>query len=489
MKNKPLATDIVIIGGGIMSITLATIINELNPKTKVTLIERLPNCGDESSKGLNNAGTGHAGYCELNYTPIKKGKIDVDRAIKINEMFETSLQFWAYLDTKYAHFKPEKFLYKTPHISFVTGKKDVLFLKKRYEQLRKNPVFKGMQFTTNINKIHRWSPLLLKERKSIKDIAATKVDHGTDINFGELISQLLVILKKNPNFKLLLKNEVTTIVRNSNQNWEVTIRKTVRKKDEIIEAPKIFIGAGGGSISLLQKMNIKEIRGYGGFPLSGRWLVCTNSKIIRQHRAKVYGQALPKTPSMSIPHLDIRNIGDKQVLMFGPFAGFTFKFLKNGSVLDFPRSIKVNNIFTLSKILISNLKLIKFLITQSLFTHNQRMKLLKKYYPAASNSDWKLLIAGQRVQIVKNCPREGVRLEFGTEIIYVEDRSLAGLIGASPGASTSAHLMLNAAKNLFPKFNNDLIKNIIPGYNVDLNKDPKILSLIRKKVYTQLKLW
>ena len=486
MKNKPLREDIIIVGGGIMGLTLAALINEIKPENKIILIERLSGCGEESSKGLNNAGTGHAGYCELNYTPMKSGKVDITRAIEINEMFESSLQFWAYLDANYSSFKPKKFLRKIPHISFVEGIKNVDFLKKRYEALRKQPVFKGMEFTTSLKKINEWAPLVMTGRNKENIVAATRINHGTDIDFGELTTQLLALLKKNSNFKILLNKDVASISKNSSNEWIVTMNCNNSGKKEALNSSKVFIAAGGKSVSLLQKIKLKEISGYGGFPLSGKWLVCTNPSIVKQHNVKVYGQALPKAPPMSIPHLDLRVIGKTKTLMFGPFAGCTLKFLKNGSILDFPKSIRLNNAATMLSIFFNNLKLVKFLISQSLDTHNIRMKQLKNYYPAACNKDWVLLSAGQRVQILKIDNKGFAKIEFGTEIIYTEDRSLAGIIGASPGASISAHSMIDVLCELFPDVRQSTISNIVPGYGHALNKNPKKLNFIRKKVYAQL---
>ncbi len=488
MQNNSHNENIVLIGGGIMSLTLASLINEILPKVKITLIEKLDDCGKESSDGLNNAGTGHAGYCELNYTPQKNNNISIDHAVHINEMFEISLQFWAYLDKKYPNFNVSSFLRKTPHISFVYGKKNVNFLKKRYDLLKKELLFKDMQFTNKIETILQWAPLLIEKRKDNKYLAATKIDYGTDVNYGNLTRQLLTILKKSSNFSIHTNTEVKRITKITKKNWVITIQNKLSKKKQNIKSNKIFLGAGGQAISLLQQMNLDEAKGYAGFPISGKWLVCSNPKIVCKHNSKVYGQALPKAPPTSIPHLDLRVIDGKKTLMFGPFAGFTLKFLKHGSFFDFPKTIKLNNIRTMFVVLIKNINLLLYLIKQSLYFHKDRMRQLKNFFPAASEKDWTLLEAGQRVQIMKNCAQEGIKLQFGTEIIHTKDKTVSALIGASPGASVAVDSMLNVVNEIFENELQDKIQKIIPSYGIKLNENPKKLKEIRTQIYSKLKL-
>jgi malate dehydrogenase (quinone) len=481
---------ITLVGGGIMSLTLGVLINEIFPNYPINLIERLGDISLESSSALNNAGTGHAGYCELNYTPHNKnGEINISRAININEMFENSLEFWAYLGSKYKSFNYKKFLKRTPHISFVKGDKNIKFLKSRFESLKKQPLFKEIEFSDDPNIIHQWAPLLNFKDKKKETFAATKVEHGADINFGEVSRQLLNLLKKNKNFHLYTNTNVEKISIQKNGLINLEIKNLINRNISEIRSNKIFIGAGGQSIPLLQKMGLKEASGYAGFPVSGKWLMCDNKAVVRRHNAKVYSQAFDNAPPMSIPHLDLRVINGKQSLLFGPFAGFTFKFLKQGSNLDLPKSVKINNIRSLIVVFLKNLPLLIYLVKQSFMNHASRMKQLRFFYEDAKDSDWKLLDAGKRVQIIKNCPFEGSKLEFGTEVIFSKNKTIAALIGASPGASVSANAMGNVLIGMFGKEIHKDLKKIISSFGSDLNSSAKKVATFRSRIYKQLGLW
>ena len=490
MTKRPDDDGITLIGGGIMSLTLGVLINEIFPDYPINLIERLGDVSLESSSALNNAGTGHAGYCELNYTPQNKnGEINISRAININQMFENSLEFWAYLESKYKSFDCKKFLKKTPHVSFVKGDKNIKFLKSRFNLLKKQPLFKEMEFSDDPKIIHQWAPLLNFKGKKNETYAATRVEHGTDIDFGEVSRQLLNILKKNKNFHLYTNSNVEKISIQKDGLINLEIKNRINKTSLNIMSNKIFIGAGGQSIPLLQKIGLKEANGYAGFPLSGKWLISENKKIIAKHDTKVYGQAFKGAPPMSIPHLDLRAINGEKKLLFGPFAGFTFKFLKQGSNLDLPKSIRFNNFRSLIIVFIKNLPLLIYLIKQSFMNHSSRMKQLRFFYEDAKDSDWKLLDAGKRVQIIKNCPFEGSKLEFGTEVISSKNKTIAALIGASPGASVSANAMSNVLIGMFGKETHKDLKKIISSFESDLNSSTKKVATFRSRIYKQLGLW
>ena len=490
MTKKTDDDGITLIGGGIMSLTLGVLINEIYPDYPINLIEKLSDISLESSSALNNAGTGHAGYCELNYTPQEKnGEINISRAININEMFENSLEFWAYLETKYKFFDCKKFLKKTPHISFVKGDKNIIFLKSRYESLKKQPLFKEMEFSDDPKIIHQWAPLLNFKNEKKERYAATRVEHGTDINFGEISIQLLNLLKKNKKFHLYTNSNVEKISVLKDGLIDLKIKNQINKNIIEIKSNRIFIGAGGQSIALLQKMGLKETNGYAGFPISGKWLICNNKEIVKRHNAKVYSQVFDNAPPMSIPHLDLREIDGKQYLLFGPFAGFTFKFLKQGSNLDLPKSIRINNIRSLIIVFLKNFSLLIYLIKQSLMNHASRMKQLRYFYEDAKDSDWKLLDAGKRVQIIKNCPFEGSKLEFGTEIIFSQNKRICALIGASPGASISANAMSKVFIGMFGKNKYVNLKKIISSYGSNLNSSSMKTKKFRTKIYTKIGLW
>jgi malate dehydrogenase (quinone) len=272
-----------------------------------------------------------------------------------------------------------------------------------------------------------------------------------------------------PDVTLYLHREVRDLEKEADGRWKVTVENLLT--DDTIEtfADFVFIGAGGGALPLLQKSDIKEADGYGGFPISGQWLRCTNESIIQQHAAKVYGKASVGAPPMSVPHLDTRIINGKKELLFGPFAGFSTKFLKNGSYFDLPKSFDLKNMFPILAAGWHNLPLTKYLIQQVTQSQDDRLEALKEYYPQAKMEDWELIIAGQRVQVIKKDEKDGGVLEFGTELVCAGDGSLAALLGASPGASTAVAAMLNVLQQCFAEnFKSDAwqttLKNMIPTF-------------------------
>jgi len=431
--------DAVLVGAGIMSGTLALLLAEVLPDIKILIIEKLNSPGSESTGAFNNAGTGHAANCELNYTPIdEKGNIIIDKALSINRSFENSMSLWASL---YASGKIDikKFLKFIPHISFVSGKENISFLKKRYQAMANNPEFKDMEFTSSFGQISSWASLITKDRNPLNEIAATRVERGTDINFEALTKEYLSFVSKNKNVELRYKTELIDLKKIDQKQWELELSLNGRKIS--VRTAFVFLGAGGKTINYLQKSKIPEANNYGGFPVSGKWLICEEKSLTEKHNAKVYGKADIGSPPMSVPHLDTRWIDGKRLLLFGPFAGFTTKFLKQGSYFDLFNSIKKNNIVSMLDVGFKNNDLINYLISQSLKNHNSRVDNLKNMMPSADPSNWYLKNAGQRVQIIKKTNKGG-SLKFGTEIVTSSDGSLSALLGASPGASTAVSIMV-----------------------------------------------
>jgi len=486
--------DVLLVGGGVMSATLATLLNELDPLIHMTMVERLPSIATESTDAWNNAGTGHAGYCELNYTPTDDaGNISINRALAINASFEVSLQLWASLVEKNALPAPAKFINKTPHLSFVWGEENVAFLRKRHRLLQEHPLFKDMEFSDDTTKLNEWMPLMMQQRTDNEKVAATRVSYGSDIDFGSLTRELVKHLQQTPNFQLNVSTEVTGLKQLDNGRWLVNIKDLTTKKQKKIEAGFVFLGAGGGALKLLQKSGIPESQGYGGFPVSGQWLVCNNPDIIKQHNSKVYGKAAIGAPPMSVPHLDTRIINGKPALLFGPYAGFTTKFLKKGSYLDLFKSVKPNNLKSLLGAGRHNMDLTRYLIGEALQKHSSRVTTLREFYPLAADADWHLESAGKRVQIIKQCDEKGGKLEFGTEIVAAKDGSIAGLLGASPGASVSVQAMINVIERCFSdKIKTEQwrsrIKALIPSYGESLIDDSQLLAQVRNRTLQVLNL-
>ncbi|SEP62494.1 malate dehydrogenase (quinone) [Virgibacillus subterraneus] len=492
MSNMPKETDVILIGAGVMSATLGSLLKELAPNWDITAFEKLDKAGEESSNEWNNAGTGHSALCELNYTSEKQdGSIDISKAVKINEQFQLSRQFWSYLVNSNLIHNPQDFIMPLPHMSFVRGEKNVTFLKKRFAALSKNPLFHGMEFSDAPEKLKEWIPLIMEGRTSNEPIAATKVDSGTDVNFGALTRKLFDHLESN-NVEVNYKHSVEDIQRTSDGKWEVKVHDNVNGKIEYHTSKFVFVGGGGGSLSLLQKTGIPESKHVGGFPVSGQFMVCNNPEVVAQHQAKVYGKAKVGAPPMSVPHLDTRYIENKKSLLFGPFAGFSPKFLKTGSMLDLVNSVKPNNLVTMLAAGTKEMPLTKYLIEQVMLSKEKRMEEIREFIPNAKSEDWDLVVAGQRVQIIKDTEGGGKgTLQFGTEVITSIDGSIAALLGASPGASTAAHVMLEVIEKCFPQYLKEWepkIKEMIPSYGVSLVENPELFREIHASIVEALDL-
>ncbi|PGT81202.1 MULTISPECIES: malate:quinone oxidoreductase [Bacillaceae] len=482
MSDRELKTDVILIGAGIMSATLGTLLKQLVPDWNIKVFEKLSNAGEESSNEWNNAGTGHAALCELNYTSEKPdGSVDISKAIKINEQFQISMQFWSFLVQNKLIQNPHNFIMPLPHMSLVHGEENVTFLKKRFEALSKNPLFQGMEFSDNPEKLMEWIPLIMQERTSHEPIAATKIDTGTDVNFGALTRMLFDHLETK-NVNLHYNRSVSDIKRTSDGLWELKVQNLGSGEVERHKAKFVFIGGGGGSLHLLQKSGIPEGKHIGGFPVSGLFMVCNNPEVVAKHHAKVYGKAKVGAPPMSVPHLDTRFIDNKKSLLFGPFAGFTPKFLKNGSMFDLITSVKPDNLLTMLAAGAKNMSLTKYLIQQVMLSKEARMEELREFIPNAKSEDWDLVVAGQRVQVIKDTEAGGKgTLQFGTEVVSAADGSVAALLGASPGASTAVHVMLEVITKCFPHYLDEWepkIKEMIPSYGVSLMENPQLLNEI-----------
>ncbi|WP_047606463.1 malate:quinone oxidoreductase [Rahnella aquatilis] len=472
--EKPV--DVLLIGGGIMSATLGTYLQELEPDWSINMVERLDGVALESSNGWNNAGTGHSALAEMNYTPEKAdGSIDISKAVEINESFQISRQFWTYQVENGVLHNPRSFINSTPHMSFVWGDDNINFLRKRFAALQQSTLFRGMEYSEDPAQIKQWIPLVMEGRDPAQKVAATRIPIGTDVNFGEITRQLVASLQKKPNFSLSLDHEVRDIKRNPDNTWNVTVADLKNgDKESVIKAKFVFIGAGGASLTLLQKSGIPEADNYGGFPVGGEFLVTENPDVVKRHLAKVYGKASVGSPPMSVPHLDTRILDGKQVLLFGPFATFSSKFLKNGSLWDLFGSVNFSNIMPMTHVGIDNFDLVKYLVSQVMLSDDDRFDALREYFPDAKKEDWRLWEAGQRVQIIKKDEKEGGVLRLGTEVVSSKDGSITALLGASPGASTAAPIMLHLMEKVFkdkvatPEWQAKL-KQIIPSYGTELN--------------------
>ncbi|PTI81302.1 malate dehydrogenase (quinone) [Staphylococcus xylosus] len=491
MSTQHSKTDVILIGGGIMSATLGTLLKELAPEKEVKMFERLATPAEESSNAWNNAGTGHSALCELNYTSENKdGTIDINKAVKINEQFQVSKQFWSYLIKQGQLENPEKFIKPVPHMSFVQGVKNVDFLKRRVDRLNKNILFSNMEITDDKNKIAEWTPLIMEGRTSNIPMAISYDKTGTDVNFSALTRKLFENLA-DKQVELNYEHEVRDIQQREDGVWEVKVKDLQTNDEPIVESNFVFIGAGGASLQLLQKTGIKESKHIGGFPVSGLFLVCKDEAIAKKHLAKVYGKAPVGAPPMSVPHLDTRYIDGKRTILFGPFAGFSPKFLKTGSNMDLIKSVKPNNLITMLSAGIKEMNLTKYLISQLTLSNEERMEDLRQFVPNAKSEDWEIVVAGQRVQVIKDTDQGKGTLQFGTEVITSEDGSLSALLGASPGASTAVDIMLDLLKRCYKdEFANweDKVKEIVPSYGMKLSENEALYTQLNKEITENLKI-
>ena len=480
--------DAVLVGAGIMSATLAALLHELDPQLRLLLVERLEAPALESSAAVNNAGTGHAANCELNYTPMQAdGTVATAKAVAINAGFERSLEFWGSLSER-NRLEPGEFLRQAAHISAVWTEENIAFLHQRYSQLQQLPAFAAMRWSEERRELEQWMPLVMEGRDPQQRVAATRIERGTDVDFGALTRAYLLPLQQSGALTVLYGSEVRDLKRlrrsdMTEADWRVILQGPSGRRE--VRAPFVFLGAGGGALSLLQRSGIPEADDFAGFPVSGLWLVCGDARLADRQRAKVYGKAAVGAPPMSVPHLDTRWIDGERSLLFGPFAGFSSKFLKKGSLLDLPASVRATNLLPMLQVGATNLELVQYLINQLRQTPAQRHEALQQFMPTARAEDWTLSVAGQRVQIIKRS-KQGGRLQLGTEVVASKDGSLAALLGASPGASTAVTIMLEVLQRCFqPSMASaawrQRLQALLPSLGGDPQQDPAVLQRMRQR--------
>lgn len=484
--------DVILIGAGIMSATLGVLLRALQPDWTLHVFERLEEIAGESSDAWNNAGTGHSAFCELNYTPQNAdGSINIAKALKIAAQFERSKEFWSSLVERGVLPDPDGFIHRIPHMSFVKAEENIEFLRRRHEALTQHHLFAGMQYSEDHDQLARWMPLIMEGRPRQEHVAATRMEIGTDVNFGALTRALFASLQSQDGFELFCGHEIRDIDPEPDGTWHINVKNLKTGERRWTRAPFVFIGAGGGSLRLLERSDVPEADGYGGFPVSGQWLICQNEDVVERHAAKVYGKAAVGSPPMSVPHLDTRVINGRKALLFGPYAGFSTRFLKKGSLLDLPASLTPDNIGPMISAGLHNIPLTRYLLDQVTQTPEERLETLRVFVPTARLEDWRLEVAGQRVQIIKRDKELGGILEFGTELVTAAKGTIAALLGASPGASTSVSIMVSLLERCFPHKMSEWgerLRELIPSYGESLAENEALARQTRERSARLLKL-
>ncbi|MGY5883575.1 malate dehydrogenase (quinone) [Modestobacter lacusdianchii] len=441
--------DVVLIGGGVMSATLGVLLSELEPSWTTSVVERLDAAGLESSSAWNNAGTGHAGLCEFNYTPRRPdGTVDPTSAVQIGEQWLTSLHLWAQLVERGLLGAPGDFIRSVPHMGFGRGADGVAYLRARWEALRDHPLFAGQEFSDDPAVLARWLPLVFDQRPAGEPVAATRSAQGTDVDFGVLTRRLLDVLAGR-GADVRFGQEVRALRRHGDR-WHVDVRDRSTGARRRLSTPYVFVGAGGGTLPLLQSARVPEVRSHGVFPISGQFLRTDRPELVAAHAAKLYGHAAPGAPPISVPHLDHRVVDGREHLLFGPFAAFSPRFLTQGRLTDLVRSVRRGNLPTLLAAARDNRSLMAYLVRQLRQTRAAKIAALAEFVPSVRAEDWELITAGQRVQVLKTADGRGSMVGFGTELLTSAGGSLAALLGASPGASTAAATMVDVLAASFP---------------------------------------
>ncbi len=474
----PARTDVVLVGAGIMSATLGALLRRLEAGWSITVVERLDGAAAESSDAWNNAGTGHSALCELNYTPERNGLIDITKAVRVNEQFQVTRQFWAYAVENGILPDVHNILHVIPHASFAVGAERVAYLRRRRKALAANPLFARTELIVDADEFARRLPLMAAGRDFSEPVGLNWAADGTDVDFGALARQLLGYCVRG-GATALFGHELRDLSQQSDGSWTCKIRN--RRTDETtkLNSRFVFIGAGGNTLPLLQRSGIGAAKGFGGFPIGGRFLRSADPGLAAAHRAKVYGVPATGAPPLGARHLDLRMINGRQWLVFGPFAGWSPKFLKHGRRSDLPRSVQPNNLLPMLGVGVSHTAMVRYLVGHLRMSHRDRVAALREFAPSAIDSDWQTLVAGQRVQVIRPASRRGGVLDFDTTVLSSADGSLAGLLGASPGASTAVSAMLDVLERCFPdRYQTWLptLKEMVPSLGAQLSREPALFD-------------
>ncbi|RAE55989.1 FAD-dependent oxidoreductase, partial [Burkholderia multivorans] len=197
--------DVVLIGGGIMSATLGSLLAVLEPSWRIVVLEKSGDLASESSDPWNKAGTGHSGFCELNYMPDPN---DGTKPAAIARQFQLSRQWWSHL-AEAGLIDPSTFVHRTAHMNLVFSDRDVAYLRRRVDTLRTDPLFADMEYSEDAEEIAAWAPLTMEGRGPDGSVAASRVRRGTDVDFGALTRALTSVITAEGGGEVLTGHTVT----------------------------------------------------------------------------------------------------------------------------------------------------------------------------------------------------------------------------------------------------------------------------------------
>ena len=485
--------DVVLIGGGIMSATLAALLEVVAPQWSITVFEsaagrrrrelarleqrrhrpRRPVRAELHARRARRPGGPGQGRHDQRAVPglppvlVAPGRAGLTGA-------------------------PKEFINPVPHVSFVTGEDGRAYMRARHEALAAQPLFDGLEYSDDPAELAEWTPLMMAGRDPRQLVAATRSAAGTDVNFGALTRMLLedaadrgVAVHCQPARHEPRPARPTAAGRSPCRDTVTGERRTVRRPVRLRRRRRrrAAAAAEGGHPGDRRASAASRSAASSCAPAPPSW---------SQHQAKVYGQAAVGAPPMSVPHLDPRVIDGDHSLMFGPYAGFSPKFLKAGSMFDLPRSVKPNNLGSMLGVARTELALTRYLVNELLQSGADRHQTLRAFVPdgrrARLGDDHRRPARPGHQAGPGDRPRRAPVRHRGRRRRRRHDRRPARRL---PGASTAVSAMLDLLERCFPDRMpawRPALQEAIPSYGRSLADDPALLAEVRASTMQTLEL-